>query len=144
MTEDKINWPKHYNFSTLQVIDVIEGCHFGYALGNAVKYICRAGIKDPDTELEDLDKAEWYLEHFIQKHPDDCIEYAELPTIKWSLIHDAWLKELGIERILILYEIYHAFRTTALERLREYQQQRKTELDMENDDRDPTYEPRGI
>jgi hypothetical protein len=37
----------------------------GFNLGNAVKYILRAGKKDKAKEIEDLKKAKWYLEYHI-------------------------------------------------------------------------------
>ena len=38
----------------------------GFCLGNAIKYISRAGKKDPSAEIEDLSKARWYLDRYIQ------------------------------------------------------------------------------
>lgn len=35
--------------------------------GNAVKYIARAGLKDPDKEVEDLKKAAWYINREISR-----------------------------------------------------------------------------
>jgi len=46
-------------------IDVIEGLGLPYHLGNAVKYIARAGHKDPEKTTEDLQKAVWYLNRYI-------------------------------------------------------------------------------
>ena len=40
----------------------------GFNLGNAVKYISRAGKKDPDKYIEDLQKAVWYLNSSKAKH----------------------------------------------------------------------------
>ena len=40
---------------------MIEAWGLGFHTGNAVKYIARAGKKDPSTEIEDLKKAYWYL-----------------------------------------------------------------------------------
>lgn len=38
-----------------------------FCRGNAVKYIARAGLKDPDKELEDLQKAAWYINREINR-----------------------------------------------------------------------------
>ena len=38
-----------------------------FSLGNVVKYISRAGIKDPNRRIEDLKKAKWYLEREIER-----------------------------------------------------------------------------
>lgn len=63
LMEEKVNHPKHYNThpSGIECIDVVE--HMGFNLGNAVKYIWRAGLKG--DSLEDLKKAKWYLDREI-------------------------------------------------------------------------------
>ena len=58
--------PPHYNAGKFEVIEVIEDWKLGYHRGNAVKYIARAGLKDPTKEIEDLEKAVWYLKRFIE------------------------------------------------------------------------------
>ena len=62
---DAINHPLHYTFGKIEVIDFIEDQKFPYHLGNAVKYISRAGRKDPDKLIEDLKKAVWYINRYI-------------------------------------------------------------------------------
>ena len=52
-------------YGSIEVIDVIEGLKLPYHLGNAVKYIARAGHKDPEKTTEDLRKAVWYLNRHI-------------------------------------------------------------------------------
>lgn len=64
---DMVNHPPHYTFGKFEVIDVIEDWGLGFSLGNAVKYIARAGRKDPERTLEDLQKARWYLEREIAR-----------------------------------------------------------------------------
>lgn len=59
MTEEAINHPQHYNMGSIEVIDAIEDWDLNFNRGNAVKYIARAGRKN--KELEDLEKANWYL-----------------------------------------------------------------------------------
>jgi hypothetical protein len=49
----------------VEVIDITE--HMSFNRGNAVKYLCRAGLKDPLTELEDLEKAAWYIQREIKR-----------------------------------------------------------------------------
>lgn len=63
---DPINHPSHYTSGKIEVIDFIEDQGFGFHLANAVKYICRAGKKDPSKEIEDLEKASWYLNRYIE------------------------------------------------------------------------------
>jgi len=66
---DSVNHPKHYGGegSVYETINVIEAWGLGFHLGNAVKYIARAGKKDPAKEAEDLKKAVWYLERRIHQ-----------------------------------------------------------------------------
>ena len=60
--ESNVNHPKHYAGVpvTVECIDVTR--HLPFSLGNAVKYLWRAGKKGgPEKEIEDLEKAKWYL-----------------------------------------------------------------------------------
>ena len=59
---DAVNNPSHYTDGKYEVIDAIECWGLGYHLGNALKYISRAGKKDPGKTIEDLEKAAWYLD----------------------------------------------------------------------------------
>lgn len=61
-----VEHPTYYNAGRIEVIDFIEDQNLGFHLGNAVKYICRAGKKDPDKTSEDLKKAIWYIERYIK------------------------------------------------------------------------------
>ncbi len=58
---DAVNHPPHYAQHKHEPIAVIEDWGLDFCLGNAVKYIARAGKKDPAKEIEDLEKAAWYL-----------------------------------------------------------------------------------
>lgn len=60
---DLINHPPHYTHSSIEPIDVIESWGLGFHLGNALKYIARAGHKD--DLVRDLQKARWYIERAI-------------------------------------------------------------------------------
>lgn len=63
---DDINHPSHYTaYKGIEVIQLTEQLNFNR--GNAVKYIARAGLKNPDTELEDLKKAAWYVNREIAR-----------------------------------------------------------------------------
>lgn len=65
---DPVNHPSHYTaYKGLEIIDLTEQMNFNR--GNAVKYITRAGLKDPtrDAEIEDLEKAKWYIDREIQR-----------------------------------------------------------------------------
>lgn len=61
-----VNHPEHYNIHPkgIECIDVIED--FPFNLGNAIKYIWRAGIKSENAR-EDLEKAIWYINREIQR-----------------------------------------------------------------------------
>ena len=63
---DPVNRPSHYTDGKIEVIDFIEDKNLGFHLGNTVKYVARAGKKDPSKELEDLKKAAWYLNRRIE------------------------------------------------------------------------------
>ena len=70
MSQDAaVNSPSHYNRGKIEVIDFIEDQDLGFHLGNVVKYVCRAGWKSPDV-LQDLKKAQWYLERFTKWYED--------------------------------------------------------------------------
>ncbi len=63
--EDSVYHPSHYTDGEIEVIDYIEDKKLNFHLGNAIKYISRAGKKDPDKEIEDLEKAIWYIRRHI-------------------------------------------------------------------------------
>lgn len=64
---DPIESPRHYTEGkNIEPIQVIEDWKLGFHLGNAVKYICRAGLKDGSSEVEDLNKALWYIKRRLQ------------------------------------------------------------------------------
>ena len=65
MVNDAVNHTAHYTSGKIEVIDFIEDQRFPYHLGNAVKYISRAGKKDPAKTAEDLQKAVWYINRYI-------------------------------------------------------------------------------
>jgi hypothetical protein len=64
---EAVNHPEHYggSDSTYEAIKVIEAWELGFCLGNVIKYISRAGKKG--SKLEDLKKAQWYLNREIEK-----------------------------------------------------------------------------
>jgi hypothetical protein len=64
---DPVNRPAHYTDGKIEVIEFIEDKKLGFCLGNAIKYISRAGKKNPDKTIEDLNKAIWYINRYIKK-----------------------------------------------------------------------------
>jgi len=76
-TTDPVNHPSHYTSSPavcancgsgVECITVTE--HMNFCLGNAVKYIWRAGLKSTSA-IEDLRKARWYLDREIARLEKD-------------------------------------------------------------------------
>jgi len=61
---DNVNHPSHYTHGPIEVIDIIEGFRLSYHLGNVIKYLLRHEHKNG---LEDLKKARWYLDRYIQQ-----------------------------------------------------------------------------
>lgn len=63
---DVVNHPSHYTShpSGIECIQVTE--HMNFNLGNATKYVWRAGLKSDDP-IQDLQKARWYIEREIQR-----------------------------------------------------------------------------
>ena len=63
-----VNHPHHYGGvdNQYEVIKVIEATQMDFHIGNAYKYIARAGKKGVDKEIQDLQKAIWYIERKIQ------------------------------------------------------------------------------
>lgn len=62
----QVNHPSHYNSGKIEVIEALEDWNLNFCLANTVKYIARAGKKDPTKEIEDLEKARWYLNRQIE------------------------------------------------------------------------------
>lgn len=67
MAENNVNHPNHYGGedNPYEAIKVIESWGLGFNLGNTVKYISRNGKKDQSKQIEDLEKAQWYLQREI-------------------------------------------------------------------------------
>jgi hypothetical protein len=66
---DAVNHPAHYKVGGIETIDFIEAKKLGYNLGNVVKYLTRADHKG--NRLQDLRKAQWYLEREIWNAEDN-------------------------------------------------------------------------
>ncbi len=66
MTNDPVNHPTHYTNhpSGIECIQVTE--HFNFCIGNAIKYLWRNGLKDGNSNIQDLKKAIWYINREIQ------------------------------------------------------------------------------
>ena len=62
---DAVNHPSHYTRGKIECIDYIQDQQLNFCRGNAIKYIVRAGVKDPEKEIEDLKKAIFYIQQEI-------------------------------------------------------------------------------
>lgn len=66
---DNVNNPSHYTWlkdkAGIEVIDITR--HLSFDRGNSIKYLLRAGRKDPDKIIEDLQKAIWYINDEIKQ-----------------------------------------------------------------------------
>ena len=65
VAKDNVNHPAHYKTGGIETIDFIEAKSLNYNLGNVVKYLTRADHKG--NKLEDLKKAQWYLNREVSK-----------------------------------------------------------------------------
>lgn len=82
---DKIKQPNHYTWLPgIECYDVTK--HFCFTLGNAIKYIWRAGKKGSESELDDLMKAREYLD----------LKIADL-TPKETVTLNVWIQNHGFE-----------------------------------------------
>ena len=76
--QDPVNSPKHYTShpSGIDCIQITE--HMGFNLGNAIKYIWRADLKN--DAIEDLRKARWYIDREISKRTKPVFS----PMVDWA------------------------------------------------------------
>ena len=73
INDGDINHPEYYNTGEHEAISVIEDWELGFHLGNAVKYIARAGRKNRDEYVKDLEKAVWYVNRLIKITNDTTV-----------------------------------------------------------------------
>jgi hypothetical protein len=70
---DQVNHPPHYNQhpSGVECIQITE--HLNFCIGNAIKYLWRAGLKGGSLEdkIRDLEKARWYIGREIERIQDE-------------------------------------------------------------------------
>lgn len=72
---ETVNHPAHYGGDTVyETIKVIEAWSLGFCLGNAIKYISRAGNKPGAQRTEDLGKAAWYLQREISGGIESAVD----------------------------------------------------------------------
>ena len=78
----QIDHPEYYQANGLEAINVIDalGLGPGFALGSAIKYIFRAGKKSGEATQDDVKKAIWYLDHYIQRLKEMEVEHGQEDT----------------------------------------------------------------
>lgn len=64
---DNVNHPLYYNTGSIEVIDAVNDWNLDFDRGNVIKYLVRAGLKDPSKEIEDLEKAQFYLNDYVKR-----------------------------------------------------------------------------
>jgi len=67
--KELVNHPSHYNSGKIEAIEYIKdlGIAEDFCVGNAIKYIARAGRKDEKLNIQDLNKASWYINREIER-----------------------------------------------------------------------------
>lgn len=65
--QDPVNHPSHYTSdpSGIECIQITR--HRNFNIGNAIKYLWRAGLKDGNSDIQDLQKAVWYIQDEIER-----------------------------------------------------------------------------
>ena len=99
---DTVNHPSHYTDGKIEVINFIEDKNLNFHRGNAVKYIARAGKKNPEKEVEDLEKAVWYTNREIQRingQSKNSVLLEHLEALK-KFINGEWVDTDIIQTIL--------------------------------------------
>ena len=62
-----IDHPAYYGKDKIEAIDFIEAHGLNFSLGNAVKYVVRAGNKPNEDSITALKKARWYIDREIER-----------------------------------------------------------------------------
>ena len=73
MNPDNIKEPQHYSRWKIQPVQFIVENEIPYAEGNVIKYVSRYNLKntDPKLQLQDLEKAQWYLNDLVKDLKND-------------------------------------------------------------------------
>jgi len=90
---DNVNHPKHFTSdpSGIECIQITR--HRNFNIGNAIKYLWRAGLKDETKHIEDLRKAVWYIEDEIKRLEKLRTEKVEAYTTRGV---ERWLGTSGL------------------------------------------------
>lgn len=80
--DNSVKHPNHYNQGDIEVIDYIHDQRLGFNLGNAIKYISRAGRKSDNKHIEDLEKAIFYINDEIERIKGESPRYIKQRGMK--------------------------------------------------------------
>lgn len=82
--KETVNHPEHYNKhpSGVECITVVE--HYGFNIGNAIKYLWRAGFKSPDPK-EDLKKSVWYVQRELERLGEKLAQATKVEALENEL-----------------------------------------------------------
>lgn len=89
----------------MECIDVVA--HMGFNLGNAMKYVWRAGLKDPTKKREDLEKAIWYVKR-ERDFPASSVSFRRTPPEVTALMLEAVRAEKDTQRADAMLLIFYA------------------------------------
>lgn len=108
---DTINHPDHYlGEREIEPIVIIEDWDLDFSLGNALKYIARAGRKDPSKTIEDLNKAIWY----IKRHKEQG-KFGITTIIRYNI--RKWIEEVyTIEEVVADWDLSNTL-SAAIEKI---------------------------
>ena len=85
---DMVNHPPHYTSdpSGVEAITVLR--HRNYNIGNAMKYLWRAGLKNEDTHIQDLEKAIFYIKDEIKRIQELRVDRDQDYGHVWMVQHE--------------------------------------------------------
>lgn len=98
---DPVKVPQHYNTGKIEVANFIADQGLDYVRGNVIKYVSRAGKKNPEKELEDLEKAAAYLQmaYNVAQGKPAVVRDPETKEVVWSLFNNEPPKKTVAEAI---------------------------------------------
>lgn len=81
---DPVNHPPHYTSdpSGVECIQITQ--HRNFCIGNAIKYLWRAGLKDSAPQVQDLQKAVWYINQEIERIQNAQTQIVDAATVRRS------------------------------------------------------------
>lgn len=128
---DNVKNPSHYNRGKIEVWEFIEDQGLDYHTGNAVKYIARAGFKDPSKEVEDLEKAIAFLERKIKVLSDKTGTNGTTDTNTMVITFEDYAKALTANQREFLYKKFNTCVNEVRNAIDRYQKRKSSYLENE-------------